>query len=261
MNMCNQHDIIKKGKTEIEIVFQIEGSFLMHCPQELLGYKSNYDDKHPTSHKSYESLRKDLSPKPRDDIFISMHVEIFPYSNNVPQIQLYEKLNSNEMDETLQYLREFSENYLSQFPDRKLSMLVIDSSGNSICITRFFHPIVLFEFGECLKTICETTPRDDSSSSKNSTLKKKGRDDTARTLQSLLSTNLGEKRRLSKSTKESFEMKTMDENITSGIEFTLTNKIQICARYVSLIPLHNSQLLHNQFVVLSAIVCCTYIII
>lgn len=225
----------------------------MQCPTELLGYKFNFDEKYPASHVSYDSLRKEPSPKQKEEIFLSMYLEIFPNYREAPQIQLYKKLNSNEIDLMLQHLNCFSETYLAQFSNRKLNILVIDSGGKNICITRFFQPIPMFQFNECLKAIFESTPRDNSSSKSSSFRKKQLKaEEMPRTIQSMLSTNLNVKR-LSIPTKESFEMKTIDDNSITD-ELTLAMKMQICVRFVAMIPLHNTQLMHNQFVVLSAAV-------
>lgn len=239
---------------------QIEGTFLMNSPPDIFGYKQNLEEKYAHSRVSYDSLRKEIHFKQREGFFMTMFLEIFP-SYLDPPLPV-EILETNEMDYMIKHIENFTETYKNAFPQRKLNILVLDTSGKYICITRLFKPLPLPEFGDNLSTIfANASAYEESVSSKNSTPNKKkssknqsGDDAATRSTKSVISTIVGEVRRSSKTVKETFEMKSLDENLTDNAERGLAGKIHICTRFVAMIPLFELNNLSNHSVALSGYV-------
>lgn len=192
---------------------------------------------------------------------MTMFLEIFP-SDLDPPLPV-EILETNEMDYMIKHIENFTENYKGAFPERKLNILVLDTSGKCICITRLFKPLPLPEFGDNLSTMfANASVYEESVSSKNSTPNKKkssknqSSDDTVtRSTKSVISTIVGDGRRSSNKTlKDTFEMRSLDENLPDNGERGLASKIQMCTRFVAMIPLFELNPLSNHSVVLSGYV-------
>ncbi|KAK3909758.1 Coiled-coil and C2 domain-containing protein 2A [Frankliniella fusca] len=117
---------------------RIEGTFKMYSPPMLLGYERE-------SHQSSGWQSGNLSPDQgqlfpnRDATFINLFITVQP-ALTPPEI-FNERLDSSEVSALEEHLIHFEREVDLILPQRKIKTLVIDASGKSVCVTRFFHPL------------------------------------------------------------------------------------------------------------------------
>ncbi|XP_033609176.1 coiled-coil and C2 domain-containing protein 2A isoform X2 [Cryptotermes secundus] len=116
---------------------RIEGTFKLYSPPILLGYEKE------SHHRQFSVLTIPGDNQPglpqRDATFLSLFITVQPPLN--PPEPFKEKLESSELPFMEEHLENWELQVAKQFPHRKVKTLVIDISGKSVCITRFFRPL------------------------------------------------------------------------------------------------------------------------
>ncbi|XP_021920038.1 coiled-coil and C2 domain-containing protein 2A isoform X3 [Zootermopsis nevadensis] len=116
---------------------RIEGTFKLYSPPVLLGYEKE------SHHREFSGLTilgdtQQVLP-PRDATFLSLFITVQPALN--PPEPFKEKLESSELAFMEEHLENWESQVAKQVPHRKVKTLVIDISGKSVCVTRFFQPL------------------------------------------------------------------------------------------------------------------------
>ncbi|XP_014273915.1 coiled-coil and C2 domain-containing protein 2A [Halyomorpha halys] len=117
---------------------RIEGTFQMYSPPVLL---------------SYERESKEF----RDSTFLTVFLIVHPPLH--PPSPLQEKIESSEEVYLEQHLEHWLGEVKKAFPNRYVPALVMDSSGRSVCVTRFFKDIKPPEISPDVNTTPEMAAR------------------------------------------------------------------------------------------------------
>ncbi|XP_073975162.1 coiled-coil and C2 domain containing 2A isoform X3 [Rhodnius prolixus] len=117
---------------------RIEGTFQLYSPPILLGYTRE-------------------SKEFRDATFLTVFIIVHPPLH--PPTPLQEKLKTSEETVLEQHLEQWLFESTKEFPNRHVPSLVLDSSGKSVCITRYFRPIPPPEISVGEKTTPEMAAR------------------------------------------------------------------------------------------------------
>ncbi|XP_069688134.1 coiled-coil and C2 domain-containing protein 2A [Periplaneta americana] len=116
---------------------RIEGTFKLYSPPVLLGYEKE------SHHRQFSGLsvpgETQQALPPRDATFLTLFITVQPALN--PPEPFKEKLESSELTYVEEHLQKWESQVTDQVPNRKVKTLVIDISGKSVCVTRFFRPL------------------------------------------------------------------------------------------------------------------------
>ncbi|XP_026280089.1 coiled-coil and C2 domain-containing protein 2A [Frankliniella occidentalis] len=117
---------------------RIEGTFKMYSPPMLLGYERESHQRSGWQSGNFSPDQGQLFPN-RDATFINLFITVQPALN--PPELFNERLNSSEVSALEEHLIHFEREMDVLLPHRKIKTLVIDASGKSVCVTRFFRPL------------------------------------------------------------------------------------------------------------------------
>ncbi|XP_034250216.1 coiled-coil and C2 domain-containing protein 2A [Thrips palmi] len=118
---------------------RIEGTFKMYSPSMLLGYERESHQRTGWQPGTFSSDQGGQLFPNRDATFLNLFITVLPVLN--PPEPFNERLDSSEVSVLEEHLLHFEEEMNVVVPHRQFKTLVIDASGKSVCITRFFRPL------------------------------------------------------------------------------------------------------------------------
>ncbi|XP_063222890.1 coiled-coil and C2 domain-containing protein 2A isoform X2 [Bacillus rossius redtenbacheri] len=116
-----------------------EGTFRLKCPAVLLGYEREPHRGQPFRGTSSPGADTTMWSPSRDAAFLTLFITVQPTLNPPKPIKV--RLESSELAHVEHHLDAWERDVAKLFPHRKVKTTVVDTSGKTVCVTRFIRPL------------------------------------------------------------------------------------------------------------------------